>query len=178
MKVMEDGVQNNMPENMAPAPAEHGNGVKQAVIGLVVVAVLLALGFWLFNIVGTSTEEVSPGLIKTTAREGQVVAGFPSELLVEEGVAISESYTISYVDNDMTQPVVRYTSDFDLADNVSFYRSFFNNTEGWSIRRDADPEASSNVTSIYAIGTEGDANVTFVGKEAGAVEVSVAYVAK
>lgn len=167
-------------DNMAPAPEEHGGGLKQAIIGLIIIIVLLALGFWLYSAVlpGFGVEDLGDGREVVTPREGTVVENFPQELLLERGAAVESSYSLNYIDDNLQQPVVRYISELDVVENVSMFRKFFEDN-GWEIVKAANPDDPSGSTSMYAKKDLGEANVVFMADaETGDVSVQIGYLQK
>jgi hypothetical protein len=151
-------------------PSEHHWGPSQIVVVIIVIVVLLILGFWLYGKTGTSlpgagtttrptTEEIAPGQTLTHAAEGKIIAGFPKELLLEDGVSVSESYSIAYANDNVAQPAVHYTSHKSLAENVALFGDYFS-ASGWTVTQEADASATG-VTSFYATrGENEEVNVT------------------
>jgi hypothetical protein len=92
----------------------------------------------------------------TQAPAGQVIAGFPTELIGEPGAYVVKSYSVSA--SGISQPTVTYISSKDINANISLFHALLSKT-AWQIVRDADPKLP--VTSIYATKGTSALNVTF-----------------
>jgi hypothetical protein len=141
---------------------------------VVLVAAAAVVAFVARPEAGGNVETIAPGQEKRTAPEGQVIPGFPNELLVEEAAVISESYSIAYSGSRVDQPVVRYMSGMSLADNIAAFRDRLQ-SDGWTITQDADPSASP--AFFYAYKDNAQVNILLVADESGKVQVTVAYAA-
>jgi len=150
-------------------PTNQGNGVtKKLLIGVVVVLVVV-LGYFAFRGTG-GVEVVAPGVEKRTAPEGGLVAGFPPELILEDGVELFESYSLSYTNDNVNQPAARYVSKLTLRENADMFRDYLEEN-GWTIVKEQD---SPGVSLIYGTKGETSVNVTFVERAEG-VEVNIGY---
>ena len=167
---MEEGVEMSSSDSSFWAPKKI---VTLVVVGVVLVALAYLLGFVGGERGETTIERVGPGQELTTPPQGQLVENFPNELLLEEGIALQDSYSIDYQYFDVEQPVVRYTSELDFTENVALFSDFFA-ANGWDVGKEADPAAES-VTSFYAKKGGDEVNVTFI-LESGGVVVNISYI--
>lgn len=108
------------------------------------------------------SEEIAPGTTLTQAPEGKVVAGFPTELILESDVAAGDSYSIAYANDDIAQPVVSYTSKRTLQENIDAYGAYLA-LNGWNVSHEAD--ASEDPVFFYASKGSADVNITFAEEE-------------
>lgn len=159
-----------------PMKKNHGGMVG----GIVIIVILLLLAFWFSGMSSPDamtgdSREIAPGQILTDAPQGDVVAGFPKELLLEEGVATDQSYSITYTDGNMSQPVVTYRSAKALDENVDAYKSYLL-LNGWSITHMASAQELPT-TFFYAYKDSAEVNVTFASQEEG-IMVTIAYVVR
>jgi len=147
------------------------------IVGLVILVVLLFLGLWLKDLEDARgvTEEIKPGQEITRVEQGRVVKNFPNEFLPKAGTVIQESYSISYTDKGVEQPVIRYISTESLADNVSAFATLLDEG-GWDVVHEADADAE-DVTFFYATSGLEEVNITLVAEDEGTM-VNIAYVIK
>lgn len=144
------------------------------IIGVVVI-IAAAVGWWMYKNREISTE-IAPGQTLVTAQQGNIVSEFPRELIIEEGIAVSESYRIEYAEGGVGQPVAVYDSKLTMAENFTAFRAYLEDN-GWRIRNESAPDGSS-VAFIYAVTDDADVNVTLEPMPDGKARVSISYVAK
>ncbi|MBP9771565.1 MAG: hypothetical protein KBD16_01430 [Candidatus Pacebacteria bacterium] len=146
------------------------------VVGLVILLLILLALLWLSDGGMQQTggpREIAPGQTLTEAAEGQVVGGFPTELLLEPEATTDSSYSIAYTDGNISQPVVSYRSAKTLGENVASYKTYLEGN-GWNITHQAD-ENVAPVTFFYAYKANAEVNITFASDVSG-VMVTIAYV--
>lgn len=150
----------------------------KTIAGLIVVVVLLAVVVY-FGVgvdrkkTGEQVTQLDSGDELVTAAQGAVVGDFPQELLLEDGVAVDSSYSMRYLDNGLTQPVVEYMSELTLEENIELFGTHFA-AEGWMIEHIADSE-DAPITYYYATRGNEQANVTFLEGPDYKVKVTLAY---
>ena len=146
------------------------------ILGLVIIFLILLGLLWLSDggmQQAGGPREIAPGQVLTEAPEGEVVGGFPTELLLEPEAATDASYSIAYADDNTTQPVVSYRSAKPLSENIASYKTYLEGN-GWDIKQYAD-ENVAPVTFFYAYKANAEVNVTFASDVSG-VMVTISYV--
>lgn len=146
----------------------HQEGSKKILIRMVTALVVLAAvagGYLLF-------QSKQPNYTMTQAPKGEVVAGFPSDLIVEKGVVIQNSYSLTYAGAGLNQPVVTYISNWPMVQNVVQFGAYLR-TNKWTVTHEADP--LSKITFYYANKDNNDVNIT-LAEEAGKVKVTISYI--
>jgi hypothetical protein len=170
----------------APKRTSH----RKLIIWLVVLLLVLFGALWIadkapsvVDMGDDTTTEIAPGETLTTAPTGEVIAGFPSELILEDGVVASESYSIAYTEGSVSQPVVSYLSKKTLEQNIEAYGAYLSLNE-WIVSHEATAD-DAPVTFYYATKNNADLNITFAVEEAiegeegtGGVKVTIAYVTR
>ena len=163
-----------MPMGAMPPKQEH-HGMP-GWIAIIVILALLAGGYWFWQQsggAGGSTEEIAPGQTLTKAPRGRVIAGFPQEFLLEDGVAIAESASINYADSGTDLFSVSYLSKKSFEENIAAFRSYLEQN-GWDITQMANPE-NEPVTNFYAYKGQAEVNITLALTDEG-VAMTIAYV--
>ncbi len=149
---------------------------------LIILLLILVAALWLADKApsalpgqqGTS-QEIAPGQTLTEAAEGQVIAGFPEDFILEKGVTTDSSYSIAYADNNTSQPVASYRSKKTLEENVAAYGAYLA-LNGWMLTHAAESSARP-VTFFYATKDTAEVNITFA-EDTGGVMVTIAYVTR
>lgn len=139
--------------------------------GLVVLIIVAVGALWLL---GGKTERTfdENGNEIIRARAGEVITGFPTELLAEEGVTPEESYVINYDKEGRRLTQVRYISALSFTDAVAMYKTALD-TAGWSFTR--YPGSEKPVTNIAAKKDGAEVNVTVTFRADGKTVVEIAY---
>ncbi len=172
---------NSMQSPSGVTRGESGNHTKKTHGGLIVtlaiilIALVAVLWFSDGNIMQQTDgpREIAPGQILTDAPDGTVIADFPTELLLEPGVATDSSYSIAYAGDNTSQPVVSYRSAKTLEENIAMYDVFLD-TNGWDVTHHADANEAP-ATFFYAYKDNAEVNITLVSDASG-VMVTIAYV--
>ena len=174
---------------MASKKEEPRWGAAQVIAVIIIIAVILVVVFSIS--MGTRTpvvppqpgggsganvEQVRDDFTVTRAPEGQVVANFPEEFLVEGSASIEESFSVDYQGRGADQPVVRYISARSLADNVSAFADILTTNE-WELLHEADSSAETT-TFFYGRKPNADVNITFVQNQDDRTEVTISYLEK
>lgn len=131
----------------------HQEGSKKVLIRMLVALVVLgaiAGGYLLFK-------SNQPPYTVTQATKGEVVADFPSGLMVEKGVTILDSYSLNYGAENLTQPVVTYISGWPMYKNIAEFGTYLKNN-GWTVTHEADLLLKN--TFYYANKDNNDVNIT------------------
>jgi hypothetical protein len=120
-------------------------------VALVVVAVLFASYFWKNNVaqqvpVSKNTSNIDPNVILQKAKSGEVVAGFPKELIVDKNATNITSAENASKDPSKRLIVSSYqtTESFDSLDKM--YNAFFK-TQGWVVYQDKKDSKSLNIVA-------------------------------
>ncbi len=111
------------------------------------------------------------------AAAGQLVAGFPSTLILDNAAKVSESYSIGY-SASLNQYTAQWNSSSSMASLDILYQNYLSKN-GWRITKQSTnrPAFSPEFRGIYATNGSYDANVTIVAEGTGA-EVTITYLAK
>ena len=160
----------------SPSPAAPKN--RWAWIIVIIAIVAIAAGaYWHYrnrgnNTNGASVTQIAPGTFFTKAAAGTLVADFPAGLIVEKGVTIGQSYSISYQNGKMKQPVVDYTSAMSVRDNIGAFRTYLVQN-GWDILQSG--QATNNPASILATKNNEQVNIRLQALPTGQTAVSIVY---
>ena len=109
------------------------------------------------------TDTNSGAIKKTDAPKGQIITGFPKELILDPQASASESYTIDY--SKQNQYTVTLNSTMLPKDLFDTYKKYLVKN-GYSIKNENNRSAS--LISIYATSASADVNVVAT-RDAGAV---------
>jgi hypothetical protein len=154
-----------------PAHGGHNSSLKTLLI--IIVALLIIWGlFKVFSGNGLPTSDEKRYSVEN-APQGQMVAGFPKELIPEEGVTIESSSELTYTDNSGQLPTVEYVSAKTLDENIAMFQKLLTDG-GWTITKQA-LASEAPTTNFYAIKDGNDVNVTLTVTDSG-VRVHIAYV--
>lgn len=141
---------------------------KRTITALVVVVLLLLviLAWWLIW-----GEYNAPHA--AFAPTGQVVSGFPKELILDNAAVVGKSYAIGYAYN-LNQYTASWTSSVSMDDLYSQYVNYFT-SNGWTITNSSTN--MSNFRGVYAKTSTADANVVMNAAQDG-LKVTISYVKK
>ena len=160
------------PPQPAPMPERHG---KVGVLWSIIIIILVILGALWFLGKGT-TDNVSydaEGNMITQAPAGQLIDGFPKDLLLEQDMAIEVSYVIDYAGRSEKMPVARYTSSMQYNEVIDGYRRLLV-AQGWIVLKDGSIDEVP-VTNFSAMRGEEEVNVTLTLQPDGKPVVEIAY---
>ena len=154
-----------------------GHHMKPLRVFLILLLVIL-VGWGLFALL--KKQPVAPieeekDYTSEVAEQGQIVAGFPQELLPEEGVTIGTSAKLTYTNRNEQLPTVEYMSAKTLEENIALFKQMLT-AGGWTIEKEA-VTTETPVTNFYAKKDGNDVNITLISSAAG-VKVHIAYVAR
>ena len=135
-------------------------------IAVAVIAGLVIYGFLRTPASAPSTPgSGSSSSMPTYAAQGQLISGFPSELILEPQAQISESYSLSGED------VAQWNSNTSIDDLFNEYQNYFS-SNGWNIINET--ASPSSVRSIYAQNDSASVNFTATQDGQGS-DVTVSY---
>lgn len=126
------------------------------IISLIIVVVVAAIvvAFY-FNFLKFRQEtETSTGPMPVYAAQGEIIGGFPKELILDEQARVQESYTITY-DEHLKQYTVSFQSDLQATTLFNEYKRYFVAQE-WVVANETN---LTNIKGIYARKGNGEANV-------------------
>jgi hypothetical protein len=140
---------------------------KTGAIMLIAVAVVAGLIIYAFLRTPATPSGSGPsGPLPTYAPQGQLVAGFPSQLILEPQAQISQSYSLS------GEVVAEWNSSTSIDDLYNEYQNYFS-SNGWNILNET--AAPSNVRGISAQNSSGSVNFTATTQPDGSSDVTVSY---
>ncbi len=163
--------------SMNQVPKRNAPGRSKAFTVILVLILILIMGYLLWmerNNQAGDVVTIAPGQELVTAKEGNVISNFPAGLILEQDAVVSQSYSVSYVNDDLSQPVVEYTSKKNLAENIQMFKEYLT-ANGWSITHEASI-AETPVTFFYAKKEKEQVNITFAPQADGALKINIAYV--
>ena len=108
----------------------------------------------------------------THAPMGQIVAGFPTQLVLDNQAQVNNSYSLDYAST--TQYTTQINSSSSVAANFASYQSYFN-SNGWTIINLS--QSSPTVEGIFAKNATAGATVTIVAEGKGS-QVTITYAAQ
>lgn len=156
----------------APMPEHHG---RTGVLWSIIIIILIILGALWFLGKGT-TDNVwydDDGNMITQAPAGQLIDGFPAELLLEQDATIDVSYVIDYSGRGQKMPVARYTSSMQYNETTDGYRRLLI-AGGWVVLKDGSIDEVP-VTNFSATRGEEEVNITLTLQPDGKPVVEIAY---
>lgn len=122
----------------------------------------------------------SPGTIVASspssplfAPKGQLVTGFPQDLILDSNAAVSGSYSIQY-SSSTNQYTAEWNSSSSMSDLYNDYKQYLP-AHGWAITNDLAQNASSR--GIYAQNASSDVSVVIVPQDSGSA-ATVTYFTK
>lgn len=140
-------------------------------------AVLIAAGgYWWWAKDRETIVQIAPGQDLVNAKSGQLVSGFPEELILDAEAVIAKSYRVDHTEGNMQSPVATYTTRKPLADMISAYREYFSQ-HAWTVTREASL-LETPATFFYAYLDEAEAVVTLQNVLDDQVQVTVGYSAQ
>ncbi len=148
-------------------------------VAVVVVAVVWGAVYWLSGSGGPGGMQAGAGTgVPVHAQAGQVVAGFPQELILGAATGtdgspegITNSYSIDY-----SSSTNQYTAEWDSSSTpaalYAAYQSYLTNN-GWTPTNEADTTA---LKGVYAITATSSLNVVITPQGADGAKVTLSYV--
>ena len=134
-------------------------------VGAVIVVVIVV--FALVWKPGSATPE---GPAPMRAPAGQIVAGFPQQLVLDSSAQVNNSYSLNYAST--TQYTTQVNSSSSVSASFASYQSYFN-ANGWTILNLS--QSSPTVQGLYATNATAAATVTIVTEGSGS-QVTITYV--
>jgi hypothetical protein len=146
-------------------------GAVQKTTGIVIVVMLVvvigALAWW-------EIASQRHGALPVFAPAGQLIAGFPKELVLDPAAQISKSYAINY-SSSTNQYTANWISSSSIDDLYREYLSYFA-SHGWAVIN-----SSTNTTAfrgIYAVTATEDTNIVINSSGKDGLAVTLSYVKK
>ncbi len=128
---------------------------RQLAIILVAVAIFSVLFF--AGYLRYSKKPIAP----VYAPKGELIAGFPKELILDSKAKLDESYTINY-DKNTDQYTADYNSDESMLGLFSEYTDYFKQN-GWTITNETTKYSGSR--GIYAKKDNTEASVAIIDQK-------------
>ena len=118
-------------------------------------------------------QPAAPMGVPTYAPQGQVVAGFPKQLILDPAAAVSNSYSINYTATT-NQYTAQWNSSSAMNDLYVSYKQYLT-ANGWTITSDNAKYSGSR--GLYARNASSDVSVVVIAQGNGS-QVTVTYLAK
>jgi len=128
---------------------------------LVILATAIVAGFALvvFNkrapVVAPAGPAAAPQPVLTSAPKGEIIAGFPKELILDKAAEVGSSYSLSYNAN-LNQYSASYNSALSMNKLYGQYKSYYEDN-GWTITNDIAKYQSSR--GLYAMNGDSESSV-------------------
>jgi hypothetical protein len=167
----------NNPDQRSPRENRGGEKNTPVILSVILLIIIVLLGYLVLKSANkisgpeATVERLPDGNLLKRAGGDNIIAGFPTEIPVETSANISESYSIQYINDDKSLPVVNYKSNLTLAENIAKFGNYMKGS-GWEIMHEAD--ADEGVTFLYGKRENEDLNITFDNRT-GEVLVTIAY---
>lgn len=168
-----------VPENQMKNSTENAHTKAGLWTSIVIIALVVVIGGIVYlysnNNRGQEIIDAGEGRELTRMTNGEIVDGFPNELMFEGTgfIKVLDSFKINYKNEGISQPVVQYASSESLINNIIAVRKGLV-VGGWSITKEADPEEGS-VTNFHATRGKESTNITFSYQGQQTVLITVAY---
>ena len=169
---MSSGMNTTTPPQQAPMEEHQGH---KGILWSILIIVLVIVGALWFLGKGTRSGVWydENGNKVTEAPAGQLISGFPTELILEQDASIEKSYVTDYANAGQRMPVARYTSSMNFNQVVDDYRRLLI-AQGWTILKDGSIDEVP-VTNFSATRGSETANITLTLQNDGMAEVEIAY---
>lgn len=124
---------------------------------------------------GNATENNLPPSPATSsyAAAGQLVKGFPQQLVLDTKASVGQSYSIKYTTQNVNQYTAQWNSSSSLSSEANQYETYFT-TNGWKVS--VNKTTAPSVRAVSAATSSGYALVN-ISEEGTGSEVTVTYVA-
>jgi len=140
-------------------PEQHRT--KDILIGVMTIAmIVVGVTFYVYKNLRTTSQTAS----STVAQEPQktdfgtsVSSDFPTDIPIEEGVQVDQSYGLNYV--EQKQLTIVFLSTKTVEDNYALYADFLEK-QNWNV---VNKYESTKLSSFYATKESNDINVTISG---------------
>lgn len=142
------------------------------ICGVIVVIALVAGAAWyIYGVMGKPTT----GPLAVHAPVGQLIPGFPPELILDSAAQPDNSYSINY-SSSTNQYTAEWNSSSSLASLYAEYQNYAK-ANGWTVTNQAD---GPTFKGIYATNASSSAavNVVITSRTDGSSEVTVSYIMK
>lgn len=142
-------------------------------VGLAVLVLVLVLLFSGAFKPSSPTPTPSSGATPVYAPQGELVAGFPTELILDTSARTTQSYSINY-SSSTSQYTANFTSNESMLKLYGDYKTYFPQN-GWTIVNDTTSYKDSR--SLYAKQGTAEASVAVIDKGT-TRQVTVSYLKK
>lgn len=141
-------------------------------VGIAVVVIVVVWGgvYWFIH-------RGSTGPVPVHAPAGQVITGFPQDLILgtatgsaQSAVSVTNSYSIRY-SSSTNQYTANWISSSTAADLYSQYQSYAS-ANGWKVINHAD---TATLKAVYAVNGSSSINVVIVPQTSGGSAVTATY---
>lgn len=155
--------------------ASESKSVLLKVVWAVLVLAAIGGGYYLYSNLVPRGPEVGKEVPKVIpAESGSLVSGFPSELILEKGVTVKESYAVNYAGAGISQLTASYVSGQSMLKNLQMFKDYLSKNN-WVISHDGD--LASPITYFTADRGAENVNITLAtDKTTKAITVTIAYV--
>jgi hypothetical protein len=137
---------------------------------LALIVIVLLVIFWKPSQPAAPATQPQPQ--PTYAPQGQVVAGFPQELVLDPNAKVGSSYSINY-SASTNQYTAEWASSMSMASLFGKYKTYLS-SNGWTI---TGQSGKATLDSVYATDASGDVANVVISPRATGNEVVVSYVA-
>ncbi len=149
-------------------------GQQKAWIWIGAAAVIVVVGILvIWAVQKPASQPTASGPAPSYAPSGQLVAGFPKALVLDQAAQISSSYSINY-SASTNQYTAEWNSPSSMASLYGQYKSYFQ-TNGWKITNDVTKYSASR--GLYATKGSAEASVAIMQQGKGS-QVIVGYLMK
>jgi hypothetical protein len=142
-------------------------------ISLIIVILLVIMGIALFVVLQKANAPVVlpqvPAGQPAFAPQGRLVPDFPKALILDQDVALSDSYHVQY-DSSLAQDTAQWNSSQSIADLTNTYQAYFS-ANGWQI---AGVVTSTDSMAINATQASATVAVVILSQATGS-RVTVTY---
>lgn len=144
--------------------------------GVIVVVVVIAGVAWHVSHNGGANSPSSTGPVAVHAPAGQLIAGFPPSLILDQAAQVNNSYSINY-SSSTNQYTAEWISSSSLASLYAAYENYAQ-ANNWAIVNQAD---YPTLKGLYATNASSSAAINVIitpAPQGSGSQVSISYVAQ
>jgi hypothetical protein len=150
---------------------KQNKGFMWVVAVVVLVVVLAIIGIWYFYAHRSHGVASVPKGTPVFAEQGQVVQGFPKELILDSNALVTGSYSVAFASSS-NQYTVEWNSSSSMASLFASYKDYFTKSN-WTVTNSST--VLSGIHAISAASSTGSAGVVIAAQKEGA-KVTISYV--